>query len=206
MTRLDFGCGNGKKAELTKDRTRYHCWLKENDDCETYGIDISQESIENMALGIKNAKLKRANGESLPFEDNYFDEVHVGGVLHHMNWQKGLSEIVRVLKPGGKIYILESVDNDIVFRKSRRLIGKWNCGKIESFFTSAELEKELTKYFNVQYKNFYWRFYLSDLLLFFDKEPEISLKFNNWINELLGKISGMRYRWCSHYVFEGIKK
>jgi ubiquinone/menaquinone biosynthesis C-methylase UbiE len=42
-----------------------------------------------------------ANAEKLPFDDNTFDIVYAGNILHHVNLPKALAEIQRVLKPGG---------------------------------------------------------------------------------------------------------
>ena len=46
--------------------------------------------------------------QMLPFEDGYFDGLTVGfGVRNFENLEKGLSEMLRVLRPGGKAVILE---------------------------------------------------------------------------------------------------
>jgi demethylmenaquinone methyltransferase/2-methoxy-6-polyprenyl-1,4-benzoquinol methylase len=78
------------------------------------GIDISalmlaegQKKIEG--LGIANQiTLQQADSESLPFADNSFDAITVAfGVRNFQNLDKGLSEMLRVLKPNGKVVILE---------------------------------------------------------------------------------------------------
>jgi ubiquinone/menaquinone biosynthesis C-methylase UbiE len=49
---------------------------------------------------------RQGNVLDLPFEDNAFDYVHSHGVMHHtVDWKKGVSEMVRVLKPGGTMYL-----------------------------------------------------------------------------------------------------
>tara|TARA_B100001741_G_scaffold279771_1_gene252581 strand:+ start:1022 stop:1750 length:729 start_codon:yes stop_codon:yes gene_type:complete len=78
------------------------------------GIDISNGMLE---IGRKKIKekglehkisLQQADSENLPFEDNDFDAVCVSfGARNFENLEKGLSEMFRVLKPGGKLYILE---------------------------------------------------------------------------------------------------
>ncbi|MFQ6083608.1 MAG: class I SAM-dependent methyltransferase [Candidatus Aminicenantia bacterium] len=46
--------------------------------------------------------MKVADATDLPFSENSFDAVFAFGILHHIeNWQKAISEIYRVLKPGG---------------------------------------------------------------------------------------------------------
>lgn len=78
------------------------------------GVDIS----EGM-LAIADAKITKRNmnhifevrmgdSEKLLFKDNEFDAVTSAyGVRNFENLEKGLSDILRVLKPGGKVIILE---------------------------------------------------------------------------------------------------
>jgi len=78
------------------------------------GIDISNGMLE---VGKKKmikkkldhiVKLQQADSEELPFEDDYFDGLTVGfGVRNFENLEKGLREMLRVLRPGGKAVILE---------------------------------------------------------------------------------------------------
>ncbi len=78
------------------------------------GIDISEqmlelakEKISRMQLSQK-IELQRGDSESLPFSDNTFDAVTVAfGVRNFEDLQKGLAEILRVLKKGGNVVILE---------------------------------------------------------------------------------------------------
>lgn len=76
------------------------------------GVDISDGMIavglEKLAkLGI-DATLKVADCEALPYEDNTFDRISVGfGVRNFEHLELGLSEMYRVLAPGGKLVILE---------------------------------------------------------------------------------------------------
>lgn len=81
---------------------------------EIIGVDISQGMLD---VGTKKVKergldqlisLKLGDSEDLPFDDNRFDVVSVAfGVRNFENLEKGLAEIKRVLKPGGRLLVLE---------------------------------------------------------------------------------------------------
>jgi demethylmenaquinone methyltransferase/2-methoxy-6-polyprenyl-1,4-benzoquinol methylase len=78
------------------------------------GVDISEGMLELGKKKVQKIKaeskieLLLADSESLPFEKEIFDAVTVGfGVRNFENLEKGLSEIYRVLKPGGSVAILE---------------------------------------------------------------------------------------------------
>jgi demethylmenaquinone methyltransferase/2-methoxy-6-polyprenyl-1,4-benzoquinol methylase len=78
------------------------------------GIDISQSMLERGKQKIeKNGmqsriSLQSGDGENIHFNDNAFFGATVAfGVRNFQNLEKGLSEIYRVLKPDGKLVILE---------------------------------------------------------------------------------------------------
>lgn len=81
---------------------------------EVIGVDISQGMLE---VGIEKMKKKQVDdivkmrigdSEALPFEDGYFDALTVGfGVRNFENLERGLTDMLRVLRPGGKAVILE---------------------------------------------------------------------------------------------------
>lgn len=81
---------------------------------EIIGMDISQGmldvgKVKMKKKGVDNIiKMQLGDSENLPFEDGYFDGLTVGfGVRNYENLEKGLSEMLRVLRPGGKAVILE---------------------------------------------------------------------------------------------------
>ncbi|MEO6819370.1 MAG: bifunctional demethylmenaquinone methyltransferase/2-methoxy-6-polyprenyl-1,4-benzoquinol methylase UbiE [Ginsengibacter sp.] len=78
------------------------------------GIDISEGMLDIGRKKIIKANLQdkieliQGDSEAIEFADNSFDAVTVAfGVRNFENLEKGLSEIRRVLKPGGKLIILE---------------------------------------------------------------------------------------------------
>lgn len=89
------------------------------------GLDISTGMLEKAKMKSKNAQLsqliefKEGDAENLPFEDNSFDVITVAfGVRNFETLSKGLKELLRVLKPSGKLFILEfSKPSNPIMRK-----------------------------------------------------------------------------------------
>ncbi|WP_442590360.1 bifunctional demethylmenaquinone methyltransferase/2-methoxy-6-polyprenyl-1,4-benzoquinol methylase UbiE [Pedobacter sp. AW31-3R] len=78
------------------------------------GVDISVGMLDVARKKIAERQLEHVfsvqtgDSEGLHFEDNHFDAITVAfGVRNYENLEKGLSDMLRVLKPGGKIVILE---------------------------------------------------------------------------------------------------
>lgn len=70
-------------------------------------LDLGRKKLVKMGLD-KQIQLLNGDSEAIFFEDNTFDAVTVAfGVRNFENLEKGLSEIYRVLKPGGKLVVLE---------------------------------------------------------------------------------------------------
>ncbi|MBS1551825.1 MAG: ubiquinone/menaquinone biosynthesis methyltransferase [Bacteroidetes bacterium] len=75
-----------------------------------YAADISSKMLDIQRNKIKyeNLKLIQTEAQTLPFEDEYFDIVTIGfGVRNFFNLRESLKEIKRVLRPEGKLIILE---------------------------------------------------------------------------------------------------
>lgn len=88
---LDVGCGTGKHLE----------GFREKFDIETYGVDPSvTEEREGDVI------IKRAGAEKIPYPDNFFDKLMCNYAMYYVpDWKNALSEMLRVVKPGGRIVI-----------------------------------------------------------------------------------------------------
>ncbi len=78
------------------------------------GVDISEKMLEIGRLKIQKLNLEKkinllaASAEKLPFSDNSFDtDMAAFGVRNFQDVKAGLKEMIRVIKPGKKIFILE---------------------------------------------------------------------------------------------------
>lgn len=109
-------------------------------------VDLSQEMLNLADKKIKqqgaNITIQKANAENLPFESNKFDAVSVGfGVRNFENLEKGLSELRRVVKENGNVYILEfskmegvlSPLYNFYFRKVLPFLAKMISGEKEAY-------------------------------------------------------------------------
>ena len=109
-------------------------------------VDLSQEMLNLADKKIKelgaDITIQKANAENLPFESNKFDAVSVGfGVRNFENLEKGLSELRRVAKENGNVYILEfskmegvlSPLYNFYFRKVLPFLAKIISGEKEAY-------------------------------------------------------------------------
>lgn len=73
------------------------------------GVDLSEQMLEVGRQKVSgNIVLQQGDVECLDFEEDSFDRVSVAfGVRNFEHLEQGLSEMYRVLRPGGKLVILE---------------------------------------------------------------------------------------------------
>ncbi len=118
---LDLGCGTGWAV-------RYAANLV-NQRGEFYGIDISSKMIEKAKANssdYENVHFYQTSAEQLPFENNSFDFIICSNSFHHyFNPAKVLSEVHRVLKSKGRIYILDATADGLIVR----MADKWTKKK-----------------------------------------------------------------------------
>ncbi|HEX8277888.1 MAG TPA: bifunctional demethylmenaquinone methyltransferase/2-methoxy-6-polyprenyl-1,4-benzoquinol methylase UbiE, partial [Segetibacter sp.] len=102
---LDVATGTGDVAILT--RKILHPSKITGIDISEGMLQIGRNKIEK--LGLREAiQLVKGDSETIGFPDNSFDAVTVAfGVRNFQNLEKGLTEMLRVLKPGGKLVVLE---------------------------------------------------------------------------------------------------
>lgn len=116
------------------------------------GIDISEKMLEGgrkkiEAKGLNTIiELQSGDSETINFPDNTFDAVTVAfGVRNFENLEKGLTEINRVLKPGGRLVVLE-------FSKpwlpGFSALCKWYIGKLSPAIAGTVSNKQAYQYLN----------------------------------------------------------
>ncbi|MBL4704651.1 MAG: class I SAM-dependent methyltransferase [Flavobacteriales bacterium] len=100
-TALDIGCGNGA---LLKE---FAPFVKNG-----YGVDLSESLLafaKKMHQGNEHISFHQVNGPQLPFEDNSIDVATSLLSFRYLDWDPLMKELERVLKPNGKLLIIDMV-------------------------------------------------------------------------------------------------
>lgn len=149
---LEIGCGAG-------DFTKYLCQLGSG--ISITAIDISPALIElaKNNLQYNNVSFKEGDVENLPFEPGCFGVVVGNAILHHLNLEKVLPELRRVLKIGGKIFFTEPnmLNPQVFLEKNFRFIGSWlDNSPDETAFSRWGIKRQLEKagFENIQVQPF----------------------------------------------------
>ena len=99
---LDVACGTGDMAVSLVERG-----------CTVTGVDISEEMLAIARQKAPIVTFMIADAEHLPFPDASFDAVTCAfGVRNFVHLEQGLNEMLRVLKPGGQLVVLELATPD----------------------------------------------------------------------------------------------
>jgi malonyl-CoA O-methyltransferase len=122
---LDVGCGKGRFAKVLQER---------NPRAEIWGLDISEEMLRFVPAGIHT---RAGSMTELPFADSTFNCAYATESLEHaVDIDRAVSEMCRVVKPGGKLVIID---------KNAEHWGKLKTLAWERWFTRDELETLLAR-------------------------------------------------------------
>jgi ubiquinone/menaquinone biosynthesis C-methylase UbiE len=122
---LDVGCGKGRFARVLQERFP---------GANIWGLDISEEMLRFVPAGVKT---RAGLMTELPFPASTFDFVYATESLEHaVEIERAVSEMCRVLKPGGKLVIID---------KNAEHWGRFKTPAWERWFTRGELEKLLRR-------------------------------------------------------------
>jgi SAM-dependent methyltransferase len=92
---------------------------------EVTAIDISQVAIdaceeEYRSRGFRGGEFVLMNAEELEFSEGTFDAVTGSGILHHLDIERGARGCARVLKPGGRLILMEPMGHNPAVNLYRR--------------------------------------------------------------------------------------
>jgi SAM-dependent methyltransferase len=112
---LEYGSGLASKAFL----------LADHDAASVTGIDISPVAVEagNRRAkdeGYQHVSFQLMDGEAMEFDSDAFDLVCGTSVIHHLNLRRALTELGRVLRPGGSEIFIEPLGHNPLINLYRR--------------------------------------------------------------------------------------
>jgi SAM-dependent methyltransferase len=123
---LEIGCGLGTDgAQFAKAGARYT------------GVDLTEAAIDlarrRFEISGWPGKFQVADAENLDFADASFDRVYSHGVLHHTpDTARAISEIHRVLKPGGQAIVMLYHRGSYNYRIGIRVLRRAGAGLLKS--------------------------------------------------------------------------
>ena len=153
---LDIGCGEG----------RHSLGLYVDREVNAIGIDLSTEDLKIAKSRIKDFTVADTNKsscafgvgdiQSLPFKDNAYDAVICSEVLEHLeSLDNAVSEIVRVLKPGGVLAVsVPRFIPELICWKLSSEYSKTPGGHVR-IFRQKNLKQLILKE-SVSYTSFHW--------------------------------------------------
>jgi demethylmenaquinone methyltransferase/2-methoxy-6-polyprenyl-1,4-benzoquinol methylase len=128
---LDLCCGT---ADLTM-----HIARNADASAEIYGLDFSHTMLERArekvaVFGEGRVKLVQGDAGNMPFDDNFFDAIGISFGFRNLTFENPdaglhISEIFRVLKPGGRFVIVETS------QPSNSII-RWGYHQYMKYFTA----------------------------------------------------------------------
>ena len=187
-TVLDIGCGEGRHSlSIYVDR-----------EVNAIGMDLSMKDMKTAKSRIKDFSITDTNKsscafgagdiKSLPFEDNIYDAVICSEVLEHLeSLDDAVSEIVRVLKPGGVLAVsVPRFIPELICWKLSSEYSKTPGGHVR-IFRHNQL-KEMVKKNGLIYDEFHWAhslhspyWWLKCLFWNIDPEPFVLRKYHQFL-------------------------
>jgi arsenite methyltransferase len=122
-TVLDIGCGAGMDLLLAAKRA--------GADGRAIGVDMTEAMVERARLsaaaaGLRQVEIRKGDATALPIADASIDVVSSNGVLNLVpEKERAFGEIVRVLKPGGRLHLADIALDVELSEDARRNIDLW---------------------------------------------------------------------------------
>ena len=111
---LDIGSGNGSMLRELSPRLKLGI-----------GVDLSNRMVDissSKSTSFDNLSFHKIDSPLLPFEDNSFDIVTSFLSFRYLDWDPIMKEIVRVLRPGGRLLVIDMVTAPVKLREYPQLL------------------------------------------------------------------------------------
>jgi 2-polyprenyl-6-hydroxyphenyl methylase/3-demethylubiquinone-9 3-methyltransferase len=157
ITILDFGCGAGQILKEIQ---------KINPGAKLIGLDVSEKALGEAKKELPSAEFHQIkDGEKVPIQDNSIDFIFSSEVIEHIyDTENAISEMSRILKPGGKLLITTPY-HGFIKNLTILLSGKFDShfdpiGPHVRFFSKRTLGELLQKFgFKIEQIGYFGRFY-----------------------------------------------
>jgi SAM-dependent methyltransferase len=127
---LDLGCANGWNMSRFGQYGR-----------SSFGLDAVPKRVK---LAADHGPVLVASGLDVPVAANTFDVVYIQHVLHHIgDVERALSEARRVLKPGGLLFLIETIEDSPIIHWGRKLYPNWMGDEINAPFYFQTLKEQI---------------------------------------------------------------
>ena len=217
---LDVGCGTGLLA--------HDMAMLVGDDGQVVGIDNNQHRLslaENRCAEFSQVRIKQGNAEELPEAPESFDAVSCVQVLLYLpEVAAALSEIHRVLKPGGRVTIVETDWRGTVLNSFDHSLTRKVLSAFDDSVSSPNLAGQLgpllrTQGFsavrvdafpivNTSYATSSWSVEMLDLFITYALERDAisSAESEAWLKDLKQKGEQGSYFFCvNRFIFTAVK-
>ena len=156
---LEYGCGMESQindlASITKNK---------------YAFDLSDYAIEQNKLMYPEIEFRVMDAHKLEYPDKFFDIIYGVSILHHLDLPIALSEIERILKPGGYLIFLEPLGHNYFINRFRKNTPEQRT-EDEHPLMVKDIDMIKT-YFSLKETKYYCLFPLVAYALFKNKTPK----------------------------------
>ncbi len=131
---VEVGCGTGFTTQEIVERVGER---------NVYAVDLTPEQMMKAVARFGDVNFVRGDAENLPFRDSVFDAaISAGSIEYWPNPQRGIEEMARVTKSGGRVVILapRKPDNPLVRKFAESIMLFPSTQQCVSWFLNAGLE------------------------------------------------------------------
>ena len=173
---LEIGAGAGHQAVYFAQH-----------EAQVTAIDISAaslRSVQELALHhqLNNIQLQHQNAEQLTFPDHAFDLIYINSTLMHVDHEKVFRECSRVLKPGGKLVVVEPLRYN-PFMIVYRLFSKYRHTH-PRYMTVKEFLHFQSYFTSVHHQEFYFFSLLALPLFIVMKKKGLAIRCMNFLETI----------------------
>ena len=148
---LELGCGTGDMWRGKTDLIR-RCGRLILSDCSEGMLDSARKTLS----GCPEIEFRLIDIRQIPFPDSSFDAVIANMMLYHVpNPDRGLREVSRVLKPGGRFYCATYGENGMMAAVVKMLGLQPGAAQINTAFTLQNGELQLKRHFSTVERRLY---------------------------------------------------